>query len=201
MKKSQSTINIYKLTFLGLMTALVVVLQLLGSFIHFGRFSVSLVLVPIVVGGALLGPIAGGWLGLVFGAVVLLSGDAADFLTINFVGTIITVLLKGTLAGFASGLVYKLFSGKHSVLATFFSAIICPIINTAVFMLGCYLFFFDSISKWASGAGKNMITYIILFLVGANFIFEFLFNLVLSPVLIRLIQIGKRMVGRKELPH
>ena len=201
MKKTQLMTNVHKLTFLGLMTALVVVLQLLGSFIHFGNFSVSLVLVPIVVGGALLGPVAGGWLGFVFGAVVLLSGDAAGFLTINFVGTIITVLAKGTLAGLASGLIYKLFSEKHSTIATFAAAVVCPIVNTGVFILGCYAFFFDSIAEWASGKGENMITYIILFLVGGNFIFEFLFNLVLSPAIIRFIHMGKKIVGRKGLPH
>ena len=38
------------LTGLALFTAIVIVLQLLGSFIRFGPFSISLVLIPIVVG-------------------------------------------------------------------------------------------------------------------------------------------------------
>ena len=62
---------------LGLLTAIVVVLQLVGSFIKFGTFSISLVLMPIVVGAALYGVGAGAWLGFVFGVVVLLSGDAS----------------------------------------------------------------------------------------------------------------------------
>ncbi|MCD7873086.1 MAG: energy-coupled thiamine transporter ThiT, partial [Clostridiales bacterium] len=81
--------NTKKLVGIGLFTAIVVVLQLLGSFIKFGTFSISLVLIPIVVGTALYGIGAGAWLGLAFGVTVLISGDAAAFLTVNVIGTIV----------------------------------------------------------------------------------------------------------------
>ena len=99
--------NTQKIVGLGLFTAIVIVLQLMGSFIRFGTFSISLVLVPVVIGAALYGAGAGAWLGFVFGVVVLLSGDAAAFLGVNALGTILTVLVKGALAGFLSGVVYK----------------------------------------------------------------------------------------------
>ena len=67
--------NTQKIVGLGLFTAIVIVLQLMGSFIRFGTFSISLVLVPVVIGAALYGAGAGAWLGFVFGVVVLLSGD------------------------------------------------------------------------------------------------------------------------------
>lgn len=85
---SKNSISTKKLVELGILTALVIILQLLGLFIRFGTFSVSLVLVPVVLGGALLGAPAGAWLGLVFGGTVLLSGDAAAFLTIDPFGTV-----------------------------------------------------------------------------------------------------------------
>ena len=75
----------------AMLTALVIVLQLLGSFIRFGVFSISLVLIPIVVGAAMCGPAISAWLGLVFGIAVLLSGDAAAFLAVSVPGTILTV--------------------------------------------------------------------------------------------------------------
>ena len=84
----------------GLFAAIIVVLQLIGGGIRFGTFSISLVLVPIVVGTAVYGWQMGGWLGLVFGAAVLLSGDANLFMTINPAGTIATVLIKGMQALF-----------------------------------------------------------------------------------------------------
>ena len=99
--------KLLKLTQVGILTAIVVVLQLVGAFIKFGPFSVSLVLVPIVIGAILCGPLTGAWLGLVFGAVVLLSGDAAAFYALSPAGTIFLVLFKGTMAGLCSGLVYK----------------------------------------------------------------------------------------------
>lgn len=72
--------NVKRLTGMALFTALIIGLQLLGSFIKFGAFSISLVLIPIVVGTALYGWIAGAWLGFVFGMVVLMSRDATLFL-------------------------------------------------------------------------------------------------------------------------
>ena len=59
--------NTQKIVGLGLFTASVIVLQLMGSFIRFGTFSISLVLVPVVIGAALYGAGAGEWLGFGFG--------------------------------------------------------------------------------------------------------------------------------------
>ena len=50
----------------ALLTAIVVVLQFLGFFLRFSTFSISLVLMPIVIGAALYGIGTGAWLGLVF---------------------------------------------------------------------------------------------------------------------------------------
>ena len=64
----------------AMLTALVIVLQLLGQFIHIGSVaSVSLVLIPIVIGAATCSPALGAWLGLVFSVVVLLQPDTAVF--------------------------------------------------------------------------------------------------------------------------
>ena len=99
---------------IGLFTAIVVVLQLMGGGIRVGSmFSISLVLVPIVVGAAVYGWKAGGLLGFVFGVAVLLSGDAAAFLAVDQLGTVVTVLLKGTACGLVAGLCYKFFIAEH----------------------------------------------------------------------------------------
>ena len=194
------------LTGMALLTAVVVILQLLGAFVRFGPFSISLVLIPIVVGAALYGAAAGAWFGFVFGMVVLLSGDAAAFLVVNPLGTILVVLLKGALAGLCSGLVYKALGnrGEKSAmpagdgkkkgvdLAVIAAAVICPVVNTGVFLLGCLIFFLPTISEWAAAMGFESVgRYMILGLVGGNFIFELLFNIVLSPVIVRLIKVGR----------
>ena len=190
--------NILKLTGIGLLSAIVIVLQILGSFIHLGPFSISLVLLPIVIGCALFGMSAGAWLGFVFGCAVLLSGDAAAFLTINAPATVITVLAKGTLAGLAAGLVYRLLEKKNQMLATVAAAIVCPVVNTGVFLLGCVTFFMDTIRSWAlTDFGDNVMLYMIVGLVGLNFLAELAINLVFSPTVVYVINIGKKRFANK----
>lgn len=187
-KKRMST----KTLVLGaLLTALVFVLQMMGSFIHFGMFSISLVLIPIVIGAATCGTKISSWLGLVFGIAVLASGDAAAFLTVHVPGTVITVLLKGILCGFLAGLTYKAFEKKNRYLAVILAAIVCPLVNTGVFLLGCLCFFMDTITQWAMAAnsGSGVAHYIIFVLVGGNFLFELGTNIVLSPLVVRLLNI------------
>ncbi len=176
---------------LGLFTAIVVVLQLLAVVIRPSAFNISLVLIPIVVGAAMYGYKAGAWLGFVFGVVVLLT-DASAFLAVNIPGTIITCILKGTLAGLAAGLVYKALEKKSRIVAVFVSAVVCPIVNTGVFLLGCMIFFMDTIKEWSASFGyTNAGAYMILGLVGINFLIEFALNMVLNPVIVKIIDLGK----------
>jgi uncharacterized membrane protein len=191
---SNSISKTKRLTLLAIFAALVVILQFVASAIKFGPFSITLVLVPIVVGAAMCGPVAGGVLGAVFGAVVLLSGDAAAFLTINPFGTIVTVFLKGILSGLAAGYVYKLLEKKNFYVAVFASAVVCPIVNTGIFLLGCLVFFLDTIAGWAEalGFGASVGKYMIVGLCGVNFIVEMAINVVLIGVIATLIKVGKK---------
>ena len=179
----------------AVLTALVVILQLMGAFVKFGPFSVSLVLVPIVIGAATCGKGISAWLGLVFGLVVLLNGDAAPFLAVNPLGTVITVLLKGTACGFFAGVIYKWLEKYNRYLAVIIAAIVCPLVNTGVFLLGCLAFFMPTIAEWAvqAGLGGGVGHYMIVGLVGINFIFELLTNIVLSPIVVRLLNIKEKM--------
>lgn len=176
----------------AILTALVVILQYLGQFIRFGPFAISLVLVPIVIGAATCGPKVSTWLGFVFGLVVLLT-DAAAFFAISIPGTVITVLVKGAACGLIAGLVYKMLEKFNRYVAVAAAAIVCPIVNTGIFLLGCVLFFFETIQSWGMDAGfSGAIEYMFLGLAGGNFLFELAFNLVLSPVIVRLLRIRAR---------
>ncbi len=173
----------------AILTALVAVLQFLGAFIRFGTFSVSLVLIPIVIGAALCGWKVGAWLGLVFGVTVLLSGDASLFLAVSVPGTVGTVLIKGIACGAAAGAVYKLFERRGRYLAVVLSAIVCPVVNTGVFLIGCAIFFMDTLAGWsqALGFGTDVVRYILFGLVGGNFLLELGTNILLSPIIVRII--------------
>ena len=177
--------KIHKLVGIGLLTALVAVVYFLTMGITVGPF--------IVVGAALYGWAAGGWLGLVFGAMVLFTGGANAFLMINVPGTIITVLVKGAAAGLVPGLIYKALESKNRWAAT-----ICAV-NTGIFLLGCLAFFMDTISEWAAGAGvENAGVYMVTAFVGVNFLVELGANLLLSSVIVRIVDIVKNKLSSNK---
>lgn len=177
----------------GLLTAIVLVLQALAVLIRpTGFFNISLVLVPIVVGAALYGWKSGAWLGFVFGMVVLFT-DAGAFLAVSVPGTIVTVLLKGIFCGIAAGLVYKLLEKKSIITGVIVSAVICPCVNTGIFLLGCKVFFMDTINEWAAALGyESAGKYMIFGLVGANFLVEMAINIILSSAIVQIIKVGKK---------
>lgn len=187
MNKTKSMVGI------GLFTAIVVVLQFLGGGIRFGIFSITLTLVPIVVGSAIYGWQAGAWLGFAFGVTVLLSGDANSFMIVDPLATVLVVLVKGTLCGLMAGLLYKLLSKYNKVFAVMAAAVACPVVNTGVFLLGCQLFFLPTICEWAAMYGyEDAGTYMVLGLAGINFLIELGVNIVLGPVITQLIKLGKK---------
>lgn len=182
-----------RLTGVGLLTALVVVLQLVALAIRpTGFFNITLCLVPIVVGAALYGVKAGAWLGFVFGVVVTIT-DSAAFMVINAPATIAVCVLKGLLAGLAASAVYSLLEKKNLFAATITAAAVCPIVNTGVFALGCFAFFMPTIAEWGAAAGiENAVFYLFAFVIGTNFFLELAVNLLLSSVIVTIIKLGKR---------
>ena len=54
-------------------------------------------------------------------------------------------------------------------------------------------FFFETIKEWGIAGGfSNVISYMILGLVGGNFLFEMAFNIVLSPTVVRVLSVIKK---------
>lgn len=184
-----------KIVGIGLFTAIIVALQLLAASIKFGPFSITLVLAPIVIGAALYGIGAGAWLGAAFGVSVLISGDSAAFMTINPAGTVVTVLLKGMLAGLVAGLIYKALEKKNKTVAVVLAGIACPIVNTGIFLAGCYLFF----QEWlVSVFGTTGFATVVTGLVSVNFAVELGINMVLASVIVRIIDIGKKQLKKNS---
>ena len=171
----------------ALLTALEIILQLLSMILP-TAVNLNLALVVITIGAMMYGPIVGGFLGFVNGAVILLSPNTVTvFMSISPVATILVCLLKTTLAGIIGGLLYKLFSKKNDVAASVVAAIIVPVINTMIFALFTYFFFMN-------GLGLESFGQIFTILIGINFIFEIVTNTVISP---SLHQILKRVVVKK----
>lgn len=182
-----------QLTLMALLTALVAVLSYLGGFIQIGGIaSVNLSLIPVVVGATIFGPASGAWLGLVSAIGVLLAPSTAVFFEVTILGTVVVVIIKGVLSGFCAGLAYKLIEKLNRYVAVVVSAIVCPVVNTGIYIIGCFLFFADTVSSWASAQGSSFVAYLFLSMVGLNFVFELLANILLSPSVYSLLNIRKK---------
>lgn len=183
-----------KMVGMALLMALVVVLQMLSGVIPpVGGFNISLVLIPIVLGAALYGPGGGALLGATFGTVVYINcitgtdiGGAMVFQA-NPVLCLLVVMGKGVLAGLSSGLIYKLIAPKNAYIAMLCAAIICPVVNTGVFVVCMLTFFVDVLSVWAGD--KGLTGYILTGLILANFTPELIINILFSPASHRILPV------------
>ncbi len=192
-KTNKRSMHTKKLVLLALLSATVAVLAYYGGFIRIGGLaSISLTLIPVVVGATLCGPWAGAWLGGVAGAIFFATPDALYWFGLSIPGTVITVMVKGILSGLLAGLAYKLLERVNRYLAVLVSAIVCPVVNTGIFILGSFVFFMDTVSQGAQAEGISVGMYIILFFVGLNFVFELIANIAISPGIVRILDIVKK---------
>ena len=192
-----TNVKIKRMVAVALLMALVVVMQAISNIIPpVSGFPVSLVLIPIVLGAALFGPCAGAILGGTFGVIVYINcvtgadpGGAMVFQA-NPVLCFLVVMGKGILAGAASGWVYRLLKNKNPYVAMICAAIICPVVNTGVFIACMLLFFIEVLQAWASGA--EVLGYILSGLVLVNFVPELIINLAFSPASVQIVRVVER---------
>ncbi len=180
------------LVVLAVLVALVLAFQFFGSYIKIGTTAFSFVLVPIVLGGVLLGVTAGAILGLVFSIVITIMGfTGLDVFTGILlaqapVGTLITIFLKGIMAGVVPALLYKLIAKRNQKVAIFIAAAVAPIVNTGLFII-CMLFMSDVLKANFVADGTSVIYFLVIGCAGINFLVEFAINVVLAPALERVI--------------
>ncbi|MCD8206259.1 MAG: ECF transporter S component [Clostridia bacterium] len=210
MAKSRSSFfSARNVAYLGVLSALVIVLQLWGSIIPIGAagLNLSFVLVPISLGAMLLGPGAGAFLGLVFGLVVFITGACGmNFFTLylfqnNPLMTAVICLVKGVGCGLVGALVYKPIAKKNKIAAVFTAAAVVPIVNTGLFILGC-LCISGTIRNFASEnlsiSSDNIMYIIIVGLVTVNFFIELALNLVCAPALYTVDRVVEKQFSRKS---
>lgn len=183
----------------GVLLALVIVLQVVGGSISIGVVQLNFTLIPIVLGAILYGAVAGAFLGLACGVIILVQViiGAVPFYALIWANdpivTTLVCLTKTTVAGYVAGLVYKLISKKSGVVAMFISASLVPIINTLIFVIGC-LFMFDSV--YVLSGSQNVLVFILVSIVTFNFFIELGINLLVSPALIKVVEIIKRTIKK-----
>ena len=183
---------------MAVLLALVIVLQGALGTIMIGAVQLNFTLIPIVLGAILYGPAVGGILGFACGLVVLIQvmmGGSPFYMVIwtntPFVTTL-TCLVKTTVAGVVAGWLFRILSKKYTLIGVFVASATVPILNTGLFILGC-LCMNDSIVLFQNMLpdfiGMNPFIFILVVLVTFNFFVELTINLVLSPMLYRVIGI------------
>ncbi|MBQ0125525.1 MAG: ECF transporter S component [Clostridiales bacterium] len=201
-KLSGNSGKISRMTGIAMLTALVVVLQFASTFIKLGPVSITLALTPIIIGGAIYGAFCGAYLGFIMGAVIFIAGlfgwDGGFVMMLMQESPLLGITVtfgKSIVAGFVSGLAYKLIGEKHEKAATVTASALCPIVNTGVFVMFMVLFFPNLFESAALSDGKSILAYLILTVAGLNFIFEFLANIGLSSAVKMIIHVIKHPKG------
>ena len=192
MKTRSTSSSIKALAETAILAALMIVLQVWCSNIRIGTVTLSVVLIPIVLGGILQGPLCGWILGLVFGGVTYFGG----LLGMDpFTGTLIaehpilTALIcfgKAMAAGVGAALLYRAMRKKNETLGIWLACMAAPIINTGLFILGALFMVGDTLNSHYVVQGQTLVYFVVIVCAGVNFIAEFLINLVCAPVISRL---------------
>jgi hypothetical protein len=189
-KRTQSTRD---LTTTAMLIALIVALQAFSSIAaRIGLFSFALGLFPATIGSVLYGKKKS----LIFGAalgITILATDATAFALygVNVFATIFVVMLKSVASTFVTATVFEWFGKLNRYIAVVVAAILGPIFNTAIFTAGVCVFFKDFFSQFIDG-GVSFITGFLL-LILMNFIIEMVINIVLSPIVLRVVDIKKKL--------
>lgn len=184
---------------LAVLAALVVVLAVAGA-IPVGAFTITLTLVPIVIGAILYGWQGGALLGAIFGMIVsiqVVTGAAGLFSTAmleyNAFVTIITCVVKGAAAGLLAGLFFGWFSKVNYYLGVVLAAVIAPIANTGIFSVVCLTVFRSLVvNALGTSAGSGLLMAFIAGFIGVNFVLELSINVILAPVIMRIVKIVRK---------
>ncbi len=202
MNNKRKSTAVQRLTVIAILSAIVVLLQTFASAIKIGPFTFTLSLVPIIIGAALYGACAGAILGAVFGIVVSIAvitgADVGGYLMLQELPflTIFLCLLKSTVAGAVAGGISKALEKKNTYLGVITSSVACPVINTGILSVGMLLFYKELVASWALDEGySSSVLYVIVGVVGINFLIELCINLLLAPTVLRLIDIAKKRLN------
>lgn len=195
MRTQQNKQKTLRMAELGILLALVIVLQSISSL---GVVTICLCLIPITLGAMVLDWKGGAILGFSFGLIALFWGIVGKdvftlyLFTANPAMTIAICVVKGTLAGIVPALIYRWLAGykyKNSrLVASIVASLSAPIVNTGIFALGCMIIKKDvvSVAGQLGVSADNFVTLLFVFLIGVNFFVEFAVNAVFSPALNKL---------------
>ena len=180
-KLIKDRITTKQITGAAVLSTVEIIMIVVSNYTTIGPVNMNLSLIPIAVGAMLFGPFVGAFLGFLNGMITIVSPSTlALFMNISPLGTVLVCLLKTSMAGLICGLVFKAFKQKKFA-GALVSSLLVPVINTAIFMGGSYLFFQSWLNAGAAGYNNNSFLFLIIAVVGWNFLIELGIEIILSP--------------------
>ena len=149
---SRKLLDVHYLTKLAILVAIVLAMKLTGlSSIPVGPLNMTLNMIPIGIGAMLLGPLAGGILGMVYVFTSLydaISGGSVMthiFFQLSPFGTVILCVGMRILVGVFTGLLFRAVAkiDKTNTVCYFLGGLAAPLLNTLLFMGFIVLFFYN----------------------------------------------------------
>ena len=158
---SSTNTKVREITLTAILAAIILLMAFTPlGYLRIGPMSITLLVIPVVIGGMTLGPVRGGFLGAVFGATSLAQcfmGDmtGAAMFAANAAGTVIACFVPRILIGVVSGLLFPVLmrTFRRSAAAFIGTAVAGTLTNTIFFVALVVAFFKDSVlgggSFWA----------------------------------------------------
>ena len=203
--KKQNFFSAKNVAYFAVLLALVVVLQLFASAIPMFGVTINLSLIPIVLAGIFFGMWGGGFMGLVSGLITFIvmavmgrEPSTAFLFQANPAVLTLICIGKTTVAGFVSGLIYRLIAKKNALAAAYVASALVAILNTGIYMLGMVLMKDDVASFLGTEATAQVVFVTVFGLIWLNFVLEIAVNVLFAPAVHRVVLVVEKKVGKKN---
>ena len=188
-EKKTNTLWIVKM---GILLAIMLLFSFTSlGYIKVGVIEITMMVLPVAVGGIVLGPLAGAILGTFFGITSFIqcfgmSAFGVLMLSLNPLGAAITCIVPRFLCGFIPALIFRSFSknNRSNVATILLASILTAVLNTIFFMLSVIIFFWHNNSFMSTmadwGVAMDSIWLFFIAFVGLNGVIEAAFNAVVA---------------------
>ena len=197
--KDSNRRKILRLTQLAMLSAIILLMAFTPlGYLKIGPLEITFLMIPVVLGAVLMGPLDGAILGAVFGATSFIqcfgfSAFGATLLGINPFYTFILCLVPRILIGLVSGYLFILLEKLHvNQVVSYALAGLAGALTNTVFFVGFLILFFGN-SAYIQSFGENLIA-IVGVLVTTNSLIEAVTCTVMVTILAKTLRfVVKRM--------
>lgn len=191
---------------LGILIAVAIVLQLFGSSIPMFGVTLNFSLIPIAFAAIMLGWIGGAIIGFTCGLVVFITAavmgqepSTAFFFQTDPVILTTMCIGKTTVAGLVAGLIFKVLKRRSMMVGVAVSAIVIPIINSGIYMLGIVLMKESAATFMGLQSSSAGLVFSVVFgIIWLNFVLEMAINAIFTPVIYRVLKVVNKTAAKEE---